>query len=80
MRQLHWEGNTPRRHIVDRVFSRDGSGREMMMYGTVTMQLRKEDVVLDWAGHMTLEEVEGSLRVKEYQVYAVGIILQGLTK
>jgi len=42
-----------------------------MMYGTVTMNLAKENVVLDWASRMKLEEQNGELKVKEYQVYGV---------
>jgi hypothetical protein len=67
-----WEGNVPRQHAVEKVFSCDGSGLEVMMYGTVTLNLPKEDVVLPWAGHMTLDDKEaGTLRVRDYHVYAV---------
>ena len=66
-----WEGDVPRQHAVEKVFSCDGSGMEVMMYGTVTLNLRKEDVVLPWAGHMTLDDKDGTLRVRDYHVYAV---------
>jgi len=41
------------------------------MYGTVTMNLPKEDITLPWAGHMTLDDKDGTLRVRDYHVYAV---------
>jgi hypothetical protein len=68
-----WEGNIPRQHAVEKVFNCNGQGDglEIMLYGTVTMNLPKEDVTLDWAGHMTLEEVNGGLRIKDYYVYGV---------
>jgi hypothetical protein len=72
LRTIMWQGNVPRDHVVTKVCSCDSSGRgnEIMLYGTVTMHLPKEDIVLDWAGHMTLEDT-GELRVKDYQVYGV---------
>jgi hypothetical protein len=69
LREIMWEGNTPRWHEVKRVF---GEGLEIMMYGTVTQQLPKEEVVLDFASHMILEDVlNGEVKVKDYQVWAV---------
>jgi hypothetical protein len=72
-----WEGNVPRQHAVEKVFSCDGSGMEVMMYGTVTLNLPKEDVVLPWAGHMTLDDKNGTLRVRDYHVYVCGIVCLG---
>ena len=66
-----WEGNVPRQHDVKKVFATEGADKEVMMFGTVTMNLPKEDVAMSWAGHMTLEDYEGTLRIKDYQVYAV---------
>jgi hypothetical protein len=63
-----WEGAVPRWHDVKKVF---GQGLEIMMYGTVTQKLPKEEVTLDFASHMTLEDETGTLRVKDYQVIAV---------
>jgi hypothetical protein len=76
-----WEGNIPRQHVVEKVFSCEGSGDglEIMLYGTVTMNLPKEDVTLDWAGHMTLAEVNGKLRIKDYYVYGVHPLTTKLT-
>ena len=68
---MMWEGNVPRQHDVKKVFATEGADKEVMMLGTVTMNLPKEDVTMSWAGHMTLEDYEGTLRVKDYQVYAV---------
>lgn len=68
LREIMWEGNTPRWHDVKRVF---GEGLEIMMYGTVTQKLPKEDVVLDFASHMILEDVNGEVKVQNYQVWAV---------
>ena len=45
------------------------------MFGTVTMNLPKEDVTMSWAGHMILDEYDGQLRIKDYQVYAVRSIV-----
>lgn len=72
LREIMWQGDVPRTHVVTKVCSCDSSGRgnEIMLYGTATMHLPKEDVVLDWAGHMTLEDT-GELRIKDYQVYGV---------
>jgi hypothetical protein len=71
-----WEGNVPRWHDVKKVFL-CGVGLELMMYGTVTMKLPKEDVVLDWASHMTLSDSDGTLRVRDYFVYAVVLLYSG---
>jgi len=69
-----WTGNVPRQHDVKKVFAGDNE-KEVMMFGTVTMNLPKENVTMTWAGHMTLEEFEGELRIKDYQVYAVSKII-----
>ena len=45
------------------------------MYGTVTMNLPKEDVIIPWAGHMTLDDKDGTLRVRDYHVYGVFTIV-----
>jgi hypothetical protein len=76
-----WEGNIPRQHAVEKVFNCNGQGDglEIMLYGTVTMNLPKEDVTLDWAGHMTLQEVNGGLRIKDYYVYGVYPFVKELT-
>ena len=71
---MMWRGNVPRRHDVKKVFATDAE-KEVMMFGTVTMNLPKEDVTMSWAGHMTLEEYDGQLRIKDYQVYAVRSIV-----
>ena len=68
---MFWKGNVPRQHVVKKVFATEGAEKEVMMFGTVTMNLPKEDVTMSWAGHMTLEDYEGALRIKDYQVYAV---------
>lgn len=73
-----WEGNLPRQHALQKVFSCDGTGKEIMMYGTMTMSLPKEDVTLPWAGHMILDDKDGTLRVKDYHVYAVLCIRERL--
>ena len=65
-----WKGNLPRQHSLQKVFAQEDP-KEIMMYGTVTMNLAKENVVLDWASRMKLEEQNGELKVKEYQVYGV---------
>ena len=75
-----WKGNVPRQHAVEKVFSCDGSGKEVMMYGTVTMNLPKEDVILPWAGHMRLDDKDGTLRVRHYHVYAVLSVQYSLMK
>jgi hypothetical protein len=43
------------------------------------MNLPKENVTLDWAGHMTLAEVNGGLRIKDYYVYGVHPLTNKLT-
>jgi len=71
---MMWRGNVPRQHDVKKVFATDAE-KEVMMFGTVTMNLPKEDVTMSWAGHMILEEYDGQLRIKDYQVYAVRSIV-----
>jgi hypothetical protein len=73
LREIFWQGNVPRDHVVEKVFPSglSGSGNEFMSYGTVTLHLPKGDVVLDVATHMTVVEDHGELRVKDYQVYGV---------
>jgi hypothetical protein len=70
LREMMWRGNVPRQHDVKKVFATDAE-KEVMMFGTVTMNLPKEDVTMSWAGHMVLDEYDGQLRIKDYQVYAV---------
>jgi len=50
------------------------------MYGTVTMNLPKEDVIIPWAGHMTLDDKDGTLRVRDYHVYGVLSLQENLMK
>ena len=71
LRAIMWQGNNPRDHVVEKVFSSPGSGKEMMMYGTVTIHLQRESVKLPWAGHMILSDEDGTMRIKDYHVYAV---------
>jgi hypothetical protein len=40
---------------------------ELMRYRIITMNLPKEDLVVDWAGHITLEQIDGQFVVKDYQ-------------
>jgi hypothetical protein len=74
LQEMIWKGNVPRQHDVKKVFATDAD-KEVMMFGTVTMNLPKENVTMTWAGHMTLEEFNGELRIKDYQVYAVSPLL-----
>ena len=73
-----WTGNVLRQHDVKKVFAGNNE-LEVMMHGMVTMNLPKENVTMTWAGHMTLDEYEGELRIKDYQVYAVSHQLSLLT-
>ena len=70
MRALMWKNPVKRWHDVKGLFA-SNTPLDFMMYGTVTQRLQKEDVVLDWAGHMILEDRSGQLFVKDYQVFAV---------
>jgi hypothetical protein len=76
-----WEGNIPRQYIIEKVFSCEGSGDglEIILYGTVTMNLSKENVTLDWEGHMTLAEVNDDLRIKDYYIYGIYPLSNELT-
>jgi|SRR5579862_3803053 len=78
LREIMWEGNVPRWHDVKQVFA-GTNPLDFMMYGTVTQRLPKEDVELDWAGHMILEDHGGRLFVKDYQVFAVRSLVTVLT-
>lgn len=60
-----------RKHHLHRIYpfgAKDAN--DVMLHGSVDYVLHNgKDVKVDWAGHAQLEDVEGKLRMRFYQVY-----------
>ncbi|KAJ3524177.1 hypothetical protein NM208_g12154 [Fusarium decemcellulare] len=72
MREGMWDAVASRKHQIFKVFPFGTRSDEVMLYGTVALQLKNGgSAEIDWAGRAELVKaaVDGNYRFKFYQVY-----------
>ncbi|KAI2470444.1 hypothetical protein F4781DRAFT_430459 [Annulohypoxylon bovei var. microspora] len=81
LRQSMWEGTESRRHKPGKVFPASFGGAdnseeitiEYMLRGSLDLVTKNgEQQAVSWAGHAVLNEVQGMLKYRLYQVYLRG--------
>lgn len=73
LRKSLWSGPIVRRkHHLYKIFPFGPDSLEVMVYGKVEYGLKNgKEIEVQWAGRAVLEEYQGGLRFRHYQVYLV---------
>ncbi|RGP80777.1 fungal specific transcription factor [Fusarium longipes] len=70
LREGMWDAVSSRKHTLDKVYSFGSGTNQVMLNGTVALELKNGgSAEIEWAGRMELEANDGKHRLKFYQVY-----------
>jgi hypothetical protein len=75
LREGMWDAVSSRKHTLDKVFPFGSGSDQVMLNGTVALELKNgASAEIEWAGKMELEKgTDGKYRLKFYQVYLVSL-------